>query len=671
MNKSPAPDRLTVPLKKGPFQNNGASPWYAELGIGSPAQPMKFSFDTGSNFNWVTSSLCGEEGCVHYGGKRFDFSRSDTFRWVNQETTTVDFGPWGEMQVETGHDDMLLSNEISSAEIPCDIYLSQAYAGTQFAELDWDGGIGLPSYSYQPVTDTVPLKSYRGNHNERQADFHFMRSLLQRGVISADTPYVSFATDPLTKQGKAVFGKLDPDYADSKEYLFLPWDRYAANEAVASLYYIWTTPLASMAIGEHKLCQAKDAHKYWFCLDSGSSQFKGDTDIMFNAYQRASLLDDDVTIHTPQNSNSGEGTLVIPASLYNVKIEAGEFEGKQVPQFEPMQGLDNLVLVGSVLMDSLYTVYEYRVNADSRLEPVGMWVFNKKDGPRIIQTTQETKAAIFNESCSSTTFNLNGRWVNSYGSQMDLTVEPTGEIFGTYSSTTGASGRYLVYGYCSPGNPTSEQGQPVALSITWRPFDTQTENESWHWVSTYCGQLLSTTSENGSESKEELSVINSLVATTRYIGAEPGNYIDKLAFSKQDDSGECEPAQLQEMFHASNATDNPINGTWADENNDLQLTLSLVNQQNGVVYAELTHCNQTITLKGFTDTLALTEAGRQSLTLSGMLTDSQNKPVSLNGYLDRHSDQLVLTYWSAYGTSENAAYLQTSASDTLFSRTQK
>jgi hypothetical protein len=632
---------------------------------------MKFSFDTGSNFNWVTSALCGKEGCIHYGEKQFDFSRSDTFRWVNQESITVDFGPWGEMQVETGHDSVILSDKVSSAEIPSDIYLSQAYTGTQFAELDWDGGIGLPSYSYQPVSDNIQLKAYRGNHNEPQADFHFMRSLLQQGVISADTPYVSFVTDPETKQGKAAFGQLNPDYADSREYLFLPWDRYAANEAVASLYYIWTTPLASMSIGEHNLCQAKDAQPYWFCLDSGSSQFKGDPDAMFNAYQRAALLGEDVTIHTPQNSHSGEGTLVIPASLYNVKIEAGEFEGKQVPQFEPMQGLDDLVLVGSVLMDSLYTVYEYRVNADSRLEPVGMWVFNKKGGPKVIQTTQQTTAAIFNQSHDNKTLTLNGLWVNSYGSQMDLTVEPTGEIFGTYSSTTGASGQYLVYGYCSPDNPTSEQGQPVALSITWRPFDPQPENESWHWVSTYCGQLLSTTSEHGSESKEELSVINSLVATTQYIGAEPGNYIDKLAFNKKDTPNEYGPVQIEEMFYSRSEVDNPINGSWADENNDLRLTLSLVNQQNGVVYAELTQSNQTITLKGFTDTLALTATGRQSLTLSGMLTDSQNKPVSLNGYLDRHSDQLVLTYWSAYGTSENAAYLQTSASETLFSRTQK
>ncbi|PWI32565.1 hypothetical protein DI392_14160 [Vibrio albus] len=259
---------------------------------------------------------------------------------------------------------------------------------------------------------------------------------------------------------------------------------------------------------------------------------------------------------------------------------------------------------------------------------------------------------------------------------MDLVVEPTGEIFGTYSSTTGASGRYLVYGYCSPDNPTNEQGQPVALSITWRPFDSQTENDSWHWVSTYCGQLLpiTNTDEPGSDNDDRssvLSVINSLVATTRYNGAALGDYIDKLAFHKQDDVAQFQPDDIEEMFHSHSRVENPINGTWKDTVNDLQLTLSVVNEQNGLIYAELTQNNQTLTLKGFTDTLSLPYPKRQSITLSGIRKDSDSTPVSLSGYLDQQNEQLILTYWSAYGTPEAEAYLQTNACSTLFDRIQK
>ncbi len=665
-----APNGFVIPLKKGPFQNNGASPWYAELGVGSPAQMLKFSFDTGSNFNWVTSSLCGKEGCIHYGGEQFDFSLSHTFAWLNHQSITVDFGPWGAMQVGSGYDNIILNDTTTSVAIPSDIYLSQKYTGSQFAELDWDGGIGLPSYSYQPISDPSRLKTYRGNHCERQADFHFMRSLLQKNIISTAYPYVSFETDPLTKQGKAIFGQLDAAYADSKEYLFLPWNRYAANEAVASLYYIWTTPLTSMSIGTYPLCRADKTDKYWFCLDSGSSQFKGDTDIMFHAYQRATLLKEDVTICTPKNSLSEEGTLVIPASLYSVKIEAGEFEGHQVPQFEPMEGLDNLVLVGSVLMDSLYTVYEYQINTELRLEPVGMWIFNKKDGPKIIQTQQPTTAAIFNNVRCSMPLTLNGRWVNSYNSQMDLITEPTGEIFGTYSSTTGASGSYLVYGYCSPNNPTNGQGQPVALSITWRPFDSQTENDSWHWVSTYCGQLLLSSDGDHASNHYELSVVNSLVATTPYDGAALGSYIDKLSFYKKTDSGKYSPEHIREMFLSDSDIENPVNGTWADEDNALRLKLSVVNEKSGLLRAELIQDKQNISLKGFTDTLPLASTERQSITLSGMRQGNTDTPISLSGYLNRQNEQLVLTYWSACGTSEENTYLQTNACNTLFHREQ-
>ena len=37
---------IRLSLLRGPFQNNGASPWYAEINLGTPEQLLKFSFDT-------------------------------------------------------------------------------------------------------------------------------------------------------------------------------------------------------------------------------------------------------------------------------------------------------------------------------------------------------------------------------------------------------------------------------------------------------------------------------------------------------------------------------------------------------------------------------------------------------------------------------------------------
>ncbi|MFM2486840.1 pepsin-like aspartic protease [Celerinatantimonas yamalensis] len=396
---------LSLPLYKGPFQNNGASPWYVKMGVGTPAQPLKFSFDTGSNFNWVTSSLCSPSGCKHYGNERFFEQRSHSFRWVNDSPTQVDFGPWGSMQVQSGHDyvEMKPAEPHLSPRVATDLYLSQEYTGQQFAELDWDGGIGLPSYSYQPVDVPHSQIGYRGLHStSAQPSFHFMETLLAQGVINAQQPFVSFDTDPQNARGQVVFGGLDASYAQSREYLFLPWKRYDATPAVASLYYIWTTELESLAIADKTLCSRQSSSTpLFFCLDSGSSQFKGDPEVMFNAYQYASLLGGDLTLTLGSTDTGALGKLCITEALYNVQVEAGEFAGLQVPQFEPMQGLDALVLVGSVLMDYLYTVYEYQVVVDSlgsqKLEPVGMWIFNKQTGPQIIQSRQNQPAQIFHK----------------------------------------------------------------------------------------------------------------------------------------------------------------------------------------------------------------------------------------------------------------------------------
>lgn len=88
---------LVYPLTRGPYQNNGATPWYATLPIGTPGQNLKFGLDTGSNFIWVTSTLCAESGnpCTHYGGQEFAYGKSSSFVWVDRTDKNVSFGPWG------------------------------------------------------------------------------------------------------------------------------------------------------------------------------------------------------------------------------------------------------------------------------------------------------------------------------------------------------------------------------------------------------------------------------------------------------------------------------------------------------------------------------------------------------------------------------------------------
>ena len=401
MKKSLSEIGLSVSLDRGPYQNNGASPWYAFIGVGTPVQTLKFSFDTGSNFIWVTSSLCHPETCHHYGDQQFVYQISSSFSWVNQHTTDVSFGPWGNMDVKTGNDVFALTPESlgrmenGSVSLLSDLYLAESYQGAQFRELDWDGGIGIPSTN-DPSDFCSLSQPYRGITPQRgseTASFHFFQSLIEQGIVSAKRPYVTFLTDIDSKSGHVEFGQLNQDYRDSREYLFLPWDIY-------SVPYLWTSKITSLSIGNTSVIssEAIKTTPYYLALDSGSSQFKGDFDVMTTLYNMASQTKEDLVIEIGKTDLGDVGKLVITSSMYDVLIEEGQEKGAVVSQFQPMEGADYLALVGSVLMDHIYTVYEFNVinvEGETRILPVGMWIFNKVGGDKVIMSKQNDPACLF------------------------------------------------------------------------------------------------------------------------------------------------------------------------------------------------------------------------------------------------------------------------------------
>lgn len=91
---------------------------------------------------------------------------------------------------------------------------------------------------------------------------------------------------------------------------------------------------------------------------------------------------------------------------------------------------------------------------------------------------------------------LNGTWINEYGSEMQLKVDETGLITGSYKSTTGATGTYRVVGV-SDAEPVNGV-QTMAFCISWRPEISTEVNESdngsasddpVHWCSGFTGRL--------------------------------------------------------------------------------------------------------------------------------------------------------------------------------------
>ncbi|BFM51431.1 avidin/streptavidin family protein [Marinomonas sp. THO17] len=246
---------------------------------------------------------------------------------------------------------------------------------------------------------------------------------------------------------------------------------------------------------------------------------------------------------------------------------------------------------------------------------------------------------------------LNGVWQNSYGSLMTLEVNQSGQIVGEYSSTTGATGTYLVIGYSQPRNPSSDLGQAVVLSIFWRPIDQPAGDDGVHWMSTYCGQL---------SAEGELTVINTLLTTTPYNKFAPGDYVDKLVFTKTSEQGK--PVFSNAGIKDSN--DNRINGEWQREDGLAKLSLNIQNQTYGFISGVLTLAGEDIAMLGFTDTYADNNI-LQSLTLSGYMLSNQ-QPISLLGRMSLDATQLDVTRWLAHATAPSDVYFQSEATHWRF-----
>lgn len=356
---------LVFPLTFGPWQNNGAVQWYVEMPLGTPAnQVLKIAFDSGAHFNWVTSVLCNTSGnsCNHYGNSQFDFNRSSSFQWISQTDQKVDWGPWGVMTAETGRDVgnfFLPTGQPSSQSMT--LMLAKNYTGPQFEQLDWDGGIAFPS----------------GTDYMQAGQSFFFGDLMNAGKIDPQYPYVSFETDPIAKTGTVRVGGFDESRYDPYSGIRMPFQPYTVFPGVE---YIWTTAMARYRVGNVVLHE-----NGLFCVDSGSSRFKGDNAMMNGTLNIVRNSAVDVVVETGfRSDNNFPGRITVPPSIYNVTIEAGPDKGKTLPQFNPL-GMTNLALVGSLLMDQFYTIYEYDVFSTPngyRLTPTAIWFFTKKNGPQ-------------------------------------------------------------------------------------------------------------------------------------------------------------------------------------------------------------------------------------------------------------------------------------------------
>lgn len=71
---------LTFTLQRPVYEpDNGATSWYANIGLGTPPQTnLRFMIDTGTKNTWITSNLCNSSACAPH--RKFDPAVSGSFK---------------------------------------------------------------------------------------------------------------------------------------------------------------------------------------------------------------------------------------------------------------------------------------------------------------------------------------------------------------------------------------------------------------------------------------------------------------------------------------------------------------------------------------------------------------------------------------------------------------
>jgi hypothetical protein len=255
-----------------------------------------------------------------------------------------------------------------------------------------------------------------------------------------------------------------------------------------------------------------------------------------------------------------------------------------------------------------------------------------------------------------------GVWVNEYGSKMDLGLMNSNLIMGTYQSSTGSTGTYMVIGLQQTDDQTPAAGQAVALAIEWHSVVAGPPDNSWHWVSGLSGQI---SVENGADT---LILAHAMVASDDFPGlAATGVYIDKLTYTRSSEQSQFKP---MDEPGTNAAVADPMSGTWkADDGTVLVVQIyPYTNNAFGWIQGTLTMSGGQSMIYGVTDINATSGSLQfQSAAITG-LTSFAGPAIAFAGTLDLSSETLTLLDLSSQSTAPNATYVQTQVSTKTFVR---
>jgi saccharopepsin len=672
---------LSLTLNQGAMADYGASPWYTEnISLGSST--LKLAVDSGANFIWATSDLCTTTACNNH--QKVDTSQTG-FSWVDQSPTIRSFGPWGSMTTETGK---VAFNSSGTSAIAMDFFASTNYSGGQFQYLAWDGGVGFPSTS---------------DGLEQGSSFYFAQ-LYQGGVISK--PSFSMVTEPTTASGFMFLGGDDASLYNPASVVELQ------PNLTGQINYIWGTDLYSFDVGSQSIPSLTNARFY---LDSGSSLFKGDeiylTPILQQLYALkdnggepifSKVLDSDnhwvsliynnnkgpsdfsgilpdisLTIGQSCAGSAGQSArITLSPEQYSYYVTEGDRSGSWVPAFSVLNGVGGL-LVGSTFMDLLYTNFNYVDGGNGKLTQGNIYLYQKTAGTSPAQM-----------SCVATPHPIEGTWVNSYCSQVSLTLTAQNTIIGTYTSHTGSTGSSNVVGWFSgsPVNvnhqqlPVNPEGTPIALGIQWRLINdpVSAADGSWHWVSNFSGQfhpeqIVRESGQQDYQLNQTLELTNGLLATATVTGLAdkvPQMWPQTLSFGRIPPTY-CEAVTPPPAVPFSGTATDNVTGAWGSTSGEY-LTLSAdikLGQVSGKYLAD----NQTYDVIGLIDAIPATQGStlvEQGLTL--VMSNASGDVLSMAGGVDlADTSSMVLWIDELTTTTWTDRFMQSNYDKILWTKIQK
>ncbi len=328
--------------------DNGATSWYAEIGLGTPPQAhLRFMIDTGTKNTWITSTLCTTQACARHN--KFNPEDSSTYEKAGS-SQTISFGAWGSMDITPSTD--MISLPGLANELPINFDLSTKFDGPQFEQLICDGGIGIPQQ--------MPA----GEHSTE-----ILNALSRNGAIAA--PIVSFWYDRANLKGTATMGAVNFTKFKPETINTIPMIDFPADTEC------WLVNLETMsglfADGSEKNMLTNVA----FALDTGSSRFKGDEKFIAAAVK---VITNDGAY--PQKINSTQRisdypyptlklvmngvTYLLPPEKYFIQ----DTPDQRVLAFLMLDDMDNEFLVGTTFLESVYSVFDFENRCITLAEPV-------------------------------------------------------------------------------------------------------------------------------------------------------------------------------------------------------------------------------------------------------------------------------------------------------------